>query len=79
MTLFLTGLVSAILLVTTKIDFTRYDREEGLANFGTSLRDKYRWKQVHEDVFRQLPRFMIISPLIGTDSQLVILSGALIL
>lgn len=33
MVLFLTGLVSVILLRTVKRDFTRYDREEGLADF----------------------------------------------
>lgn len=33
MVLFLTGLVSVILLRTVKRDFTRYDREEGLTDF----------------------------------------------
>ena len=33
MVLFLTGLVSVILLRTIKRDYARYDREEGLADF----------------------------------------------
>ncbi|KAG1514805.1 hypothetical protein G6F52_009831 [Rhizopus delemar] len=79
MVLFLTGLVSVILLRTVKRDFTRYDREEGLADFDRDLGDEYGWKQVHGDVFRQPPRLMIMSALMGTGSQLVILSGVLIL
>lgn len=79
MVLFLTGLVSVILLRTVKKDFTRYDREEGLADFDRDLGDEYGWKQVHGDVFRQPPRLMIMSALMGTGSQLVILSGVLIL
>ncbi|KAI9266009.1 hypothetical protein BY458DRAFT_512830 [Sporodiniella umbellata] len=77
--LFLTGLVSVILLRTVKKDFTRYDREEGLADFDRDLGDEYGWKQVHGDVFRQPPRLMVMSALMGTGSQLVILSGVLIL
>lgn len=33
MVLFLTGLVSVILLRTIKRDYARYEREEGLADF----------------------------------------------
>ncbi|CEG80626.1 hypothetical protein RMATCC62417_14930 [Rhizopus microsporus] len=79
MVLFLTGLVSVILLRTVKRDFTRYDREEGLADFDRDLGDEYGWKQVHGDVFRQPPRLMMMSALMGTGSQLVILSAVVIL
>lgn len=96
MVLFLTGLVSVILLRTVKRDFTRYDREEGLTDFVSTgidvkhyliflffkdrdLGDEYGWKQVHGDVFRQPPRLMLMSSLMGTGSQLVILSGVVIL
>ncbi|KAG2201812.1 hypothetical protein INT47_004369 [Mucor saturninus] len=79
MVLFLTGLVSVILLRTVKRDFTRYDREEGLTDFDRDLGDEYGWKQVHGDVFRQPPRLMLMSSLMGTGSQLVILSGVVIL
>lgn len=41
MVLFLTGLVSVILLRTVKRDFTRYDREEGLTDFvSTETKDE---------------------------------------
>ncbi|KAI8328676.1 hypothetical protein BD560DRAFT_451683 [Blakeslea trispora] len=79
MVLFLTGLVSVILLRTVKRDFTRYDREEGLTDFDRDLGDEYGWKQVHGDVFRQPPRLMMMSALMGTGSQLVILAGVVIL
>ncbi|ORY90520.1 hypothetical protein BCR43DRAFT_567041 [Syncephalastrum racemosum] len=79
MVLFLTGLVSVILLRTIKRDYARYDREEGLADFDRDLGDDYGWKQVHGDVFRQPPRLMIMSALMGTGSQLVILAGVVIL
>ncbi|CAO3657289.1 unnamed protein product [Mucor hiemalis] len=79
MVLFLTGLVSVILLRTVKRDFTRYDREEGLTDFDRDLGDEYGWKQVHGDVFRQPPRLMLMSALMGTGSQLVILSAVVIL
>ncbi|KAI8881538.1 hypothetical protein K501DRAFT_222737 [Backusella circina FSU 941] len=79
MVLFLTGIVSVILLRTVKRDFTRYDREEGLSDFDRDLGDEYGWKQVHGDVFRQPPRLMVMSALMGTGSQLVLLSGVVIL
>ncbi|KAG2219379.1 hypothetical protein INT45_006087 [Circinella minor] len=79
MVLFLTGLVSVILLRTIKRDYARYDREEGLADFDRDLGDDYGWKQVHGDVFRQPPRLMIMSALMGTGCQLVILAGVVIL
>jgi transmembrane 9 superfamily protein 3 len=43
------------------------------------LGDEYGWKQVHGDVFRQPPRLMVMSALMGTGSQLVLLSGVVIL
>ncbi|KAI8330931.1 Endomembrane protein 70-domain-containing protein [Blakeslea trispora] len=67
------------LLRTVKRDFTRYDREEGLTDFDRDLGDEYGWKQVHGDVFRQPPRLMMMSALMGTGSQLVILAGVVIL
>ncbi|KAI9310001.1 hypothetical protein BX666DRAFT_1871670 [Dichotomocladium elegans] len=79
MVLFLTGLVSLILLRTIKRDYARYDREEGLDDFDRDLGDDYGWKQVYGDVFRQPPRLMLMSALMGTGCQLVILSGVVIL
>ncbi|KAL0081447.1 hypothetical protein J3Q64DRAFT_1697142 [Phycomyces blakesleeanus] len=79
MVLFLTGLVSVILLRTIKSDYARYDREEGPADFDRDFGDDYGWKQVHGDVFRQPPRLMLLSAFMGTGSQLVILAGVVIL
>ncbi|KAG0169688.1 Transmembrane 9 super member 3 [Apophysomyces sp. BC1034] len=79
MVLFLTGLVSIILLRTIKSDYARYDREEGLTDFDRDFGDDYGWKQVHADVFRQPPRLMLLSAFMGTGSQLVILSAVVIL
>lgn len=41
--------------------------------------DEYGWKQVHGDVFRQPPRLMLMSALLGTGSQLIILAAVVIL
>ncbi|KAI8073117.1 hypothetical protein BC940DRAFT_103459 [Gongronella butleri] len=73
MVLFLTGMVSVILLRTVKRDFTRYDREEeGLDDFDRDLGDEgYGWKQVHGDVFRQPPRLKLLSALMGVGCQLL--------
>ncbi|KAF7722163.1 Transmembrane 9 super member 3 [Apophysomyces ossiformis] len=79
MVLFLTGLVSIILLRTIKSDYARYDREEGLTDFDRDFGDDYGWKQVHADVFRQPPRLMLLSAFMGTGSQLVILAAVVIL
>ncbi|CAO3607523.1 unnamed protein product [Cunninghamella echinulata] len=79
--LFLTGIVSVILLRTVKRDFSRYDREvESIDDFDRDLGDEgYGWKQVHGDVFRQPPHIMFMSAFLGTGSQLTIMAALIIL
>lgn len=79
MVLFLTGLVAVILLRTIKRDYARYDKEDGLADFDRDIGDDYGWKQLHGDVFRQPPKLMLLSSLIGVGNQLIILSAVVIL
>ncbi|KAL1923231.1 uncharacterized protein VTP21DRAFT_9607 [Calcarisporiella thermophila] len=79
MVLFLTGLVSVILLRTLRRDYARYDKEEGLGDLDHDLVDDYGWKQVHGDVFRAPPRLMLFSAIYGTGHQLTILAFAVIL
>ncbi|RUS17536.1 hypothetical protein BC937DRAFT_89837, partial [Endogone sp. FLAS-F59071] len=79
MVLFLTGLVSVILLRTLRRDYARYDKEEGLGDLDHDLGDDYGWKQVHGDVFRPPQRLMLFSALLGTGNQLAILMGVVIL
>ncbi|KAJ2959174.1 hypothetical protein NQZ79_g5307 [Umbelopsis isabellina] len=79
MVLFLTGLVAVILLRTIKRDYARYDKEDGLGDFDRDIGDDYGWKQLHGDVFRQPPKLMLLSSLIGIGNQLIILSAVVIL
>ncbi|KAI9282372.1 hypothetical protein BC943DRAFT_344053 [Umbelopsis sp. AD052] len=79
MVLFLTGLVAIILLRTIKRDFTRYDKEDGLGDFDRDIGEDYGWKQLHGDVFRQPPKLMLLSSLIGVGNQLILLSAVVIL
>ncbi|ORX51331.1 hypothetical protein DM01DRAFT_1324505 [Hesseltinella vesiculosa] len=80
MVLFLTGMVSIILLRTVKRDFSRYDREEeGLDDFDRDLGDEgFGWKQVHGDVFRQPPHLKLLSALMGVGCQLLTLGFLMI-
>ncbi|OZJ05864.1 hypothetical protein BZG36_00936 [Bifiguratus adelaidae] len=73
MVLFLSGLVSVILLRTLRRDYARYDKEEGFGDLDHDLGDDYGWKQVHGDVFRSPPQLMAFSALVGTGNQLVVL------
>jgi transmembrane 9 superfamily protein 3 len=89
MVLFLMGLVALILLRTLKKDYARYgivagDMEEGddeddegkpLTNAG---QEDAGWKQVHGDVFRAPPGLALFSALLGTGSQLVLLTMCVI-
>ncbi|CAO3588445.1 unnamed protein product [Absidia cylindrospora] len=79
MVLFLTGLVSVILLRTIKNDYARYDREEALADFDRDFGDDWGWKQVHGDVFRPPDRLMVLAAFLGTGYQLVLLAAVVIL
>lgn len=84
MVLFLMGLVALILLRTLKKDYARYglihDLEDGEMDDDEKealMHDKVEdagWKQVHGDVFRAPSLLPLFAALIGTGSQLVILT-----
>jgi len=89
MVLFLMGLVALILLRTLKKDYARYglihDLEDGEVDDDEKeamMHDKIEdagWKQVHGDVFRAPALLPLFSALVGTGSQLVVLSFGVIL
>ena len=90
MVLFLMGLVALILLRTLKKDYARYglvhDLEDG--DDGADVDEEGKpltgaedsgWKQVHGDVFRAPAFLPLFSALIGTGSQMVILTLGVII
>ncbi|KAJ3225796.1 hypothetical protein HK099_006194 [Clydaea vesicula] len=79
MVIFLVGLVAVIMLRAISRDYARYDKEEGLLDLDRDLGDEYGWKQVHGDVFRSPSRLTWISAMVGTGTQLVVLSFIIIL
>lgn len=88
MVLFLMGLVALILLRTLKKDYARYgliqDLEDGEIDDDDKealLNEKVEdagWKQVHGDVFRAPMYLPLFSAIIGTGSQLVVLTFGVI-
>jgi len=50
------------------------DIEGGLLEFDTDFGDDYGWKLVHGDIFRRPPHCAILSTLLGSGIQLIILS-----
>lgn len=71
--LFLSGLVVIILLRTLKSDLASFrDVEEGYDS-DTEFTDDSGWKQVHGDVFRPPANLGLLSVLIGSGTQLLIL------
>lgn len=88
MVLFLMGLVALILLRTLKKDYARYglihDLEDGEMDDDEKeamMHDKVEdagWKQVHGDVFRAPSLLPLFAALIGTGSQLVVLTFGVI-
>lgn len=72
----LTTFLSIILMRILKNDFSRYmdaDAEE----LGAEIDDS-GWKQVHGDVFRSPDYSMVLSALVGTGTQLLLLSIGLL-
>ena len=47
MVIFLTGMVTVILLRALRKDYARYDKEEGGFDLDRDIGDDYGWKQVH--------------------------------
>jgi len=80
MVIFLTGLVSLILMRTLRNDYAKYRREEDdVEALDRELSEESGWKLVHGDVFRPADRLMLLSALIGTGSQLTLLLLCIIL
>jgi transmembrane 9 superfamily protein 3 len=75
---FLCGIVVLILMRTLKNDYIRYAQEEEEMDIDR-VTDESGWKQVHGDVFRAPANLMLLSALIGTGSQLLLLVLVVIL
>jgi len=73
MVIFLTGLVSMILMRTLRRDYARYSKDDDDVEDDRDVGDESGWKQVHGDVFRPPPHLVTFAALIGTGHQLIIL------
>ncbi|KAM0946324.1 putative nonaspanin (TM9SF), MFS transporter superfamily [Dioscorea sansibarensis] len=74
MVIFLTGLVSMILMRTLRNDYAKYAREDDdLENMERDVSEESGWKLVHGDVFRPPPNLVLLSALVGSGAQLAIL------
>ncbi|KAL4541378.1 hypothetical protein Ndes2437B_g05748 [Nannochloris sp. 'desiccata'] len=81
MVIFLMGLVSMILLRTLRKDYARYTRpdDDDLESLERDMNEETGWKLVHGDVFRPPAQLELLSAVIGTGVQLVLLVFAVIL
>ncbi|CAM6083304.1 unnamed protein product [Calypogeia fissa] len=74
MVIFLTGLVSMILMRTLRNDYAKYAREEDdLETLERDVSEESGWKLVHGDVFRSPRNLVLLSALVGTGAQLAAL------
>ncbi|URE48547.1 transmembrane 9 superfamily member [Musa troglodytarum] len=74
MVIFLTGLVSMILMRTLRNDYAKYAREDDdLETLERDVSEESGWKLVHGDVFRPPRSLVLISALVGTGAQLAML------
>lgn len=74
MVIFLTGLVSMILMRTLRNDYAKYAREEDdLETLERDVSEESGWKLVHGDVFRSPRSLVLLSALVGTGAQLATL------
>lgn len=74
MVIFLTGLVSMILLRTLRADYARYTRDDDdLEALERDMNEESGWKLVHGDVFRPPKYLEVLAALIGTGVQLALL------
>lgn len=79
MVIFLTGIVSLILMRTLRKDYAKYARESSdLEDLDQEL-DESGWKQVHGDVFRAPPALGLFCSLVGTGSQLATMTFLMII
>ncbi|MCO5601910.1 hypothetical protein L7F22_056036 [Adiantum nelumboides] len=80
MVIFLTGLVSMILMRTLRNDYAKYAREEDdLETLERDVSEESGWKLVHGDVFRSPRSLVLLSALVGTGAQLAALILVVIL
>ncbi|KAG5016106.1 hypothetical protein JHK85_022242 [Glycine max] len=74
MVIFLTGLVSMILMRTLRNDYAKYAREDDdLETLERDVSEESGWKLVHGDVFRPPRSLVILSAVVGTGAQLALL------
>lgn len=79
MVIFLTGLVSMILMRTLRKDYQRYSKDDDDLENDSDVGDESGWKQIHGDVFRAPSHLILFSALVGTGHQLVVLVFSVIL
>ncbi|XP_019180969.1 PREDICTED: transmembrane 9 superfamily member 1-like [Ipomoea nil] len=74
MVIFLTGLVSMILMRTLRNDYAKYAREDDdLETLERDVNEESGWKLVHGDVFRPPQNLALLSAVVGTGAQLATL------
>ncbi|KAM0061861.1 putative nonaspanin (TM9SF), MFS transporter superfamily [Helianthus debilis subsp. tardiflorus] len=74
MVIFLTGLVSMILMRTLRNDYAKYAREDDdLDSLERDVSEESGWKLVHGDVFRPPRNLALLSAVVGTGAQLALL------
>ncbi|KAI3712415.1 hypothetical protein L1987_70971 [Smallanthus sonchifolius] len=74
MVIFLTGLVSMILMRTLRNDYAKYAREDyDLESLERDASEESGWKLVHGDVFRPPRNLVLLSAVVGTGAQLALL------
>ncbi|KAD4179411.1 hypothetical protein E3N88_28044 [Mikania micrantha] len=74
MVIFLTGLVSMILMRTLRNDYAKYAREDDdLETLERDVNEESGWKLVHGDVFRPPRNLVLLSAVVGTGAQLALL------
>ncbi|KAM7251836.1 hypothetical protein ACFE04_023719 [Oxalis oulophora] len=74
MVIFLTGLVSMILMRTLRNDYAKYAREDDdLETLERDVNEESGWKLVHGDVFRPPRNLVVLSAVVGTGAQLALL------
>ncbi|CAI9765315.1 unnamed protein product [Fraxinus pennsylvanica] len=74
MVIFLTGLVSMILMRTLRNDYAKYARDDDdLEALERDVSEESGWKLIHGDVFRPPRSLVLLSALVGTGAQLALL------
>ncbi|XP_047333661.1 transmembrane 9 superfamily member 1-like [Impatiens glandulifera] len=74
MVIFLTGLVSMILMRTLRNDYAKYAREDDdLETLERDANEESGWKLIHGDVFRPTRSLALLSAVVGTGAQLALL------